>query len=716
MFKLSTTAQEGIKESLKGGIVHNYVLNDRKASKVLLSNAKISMAETISDTLQTTQLQLSTGAFSQVLFPLISYWKSFPSNQVLIQGESQAVLKEVRIDEEVNGKKVDALTKLVFHDKKISLFAYCTNQTIMIQGVNHREFLAAFLMPVLKKNFSEKKDSINQYNQMVIKALSASSLELDDSVWSSTTPDRLKMKIKRSSVPCESCGKEYANVSRLKVHLNNAHSDKTRAKPRVPVKSSRKLVSVVPMQPGSQAPSFPVLTYDADSELLLDEGDDSDVDILENDQTPVGNTSGQSTLDAPAQGLEVQEVGTTADILGPPSKGMEAKEGMEEQEVHPKPADPPLARPEDSSETSIEVVETSSAQAEETTPVVIEANITVQDHPQIQTVSEDFQCAVCQKCFETQGEVMKHFEDHGNGETIITLMKEIHILKSNWERKFDAQQLQVSSLQHNLHVLQVKASRASRPDPSQSSRPDPPSASRPAKSPASRPTAASPSTSSSPAPASPPASTRAPSTQPARRQPPAQPSSRQAPVFRPAPATKGKRRVLYIRDSIHRTIVGPKLENPTGSLIRCVNAYASVRDERAPANKQHLNVNSVVRRELAKNTGEDTLVLGAPSVDITNQDTSEGIMDEHMTETIASSMAMLEAAEYALKTNKVKQVIILEHLPRYDVDNKDKDKAELARMANAQLHKARNASEYEENILVGRHTGLECEGVTRRLD
>ena len=160
-------------------------------------------------------------------------------------------------------------------------------------------------------------------------------------------------------------------------------------------------------------------------------------------------------------------------------------------------------------------------------------------------------------------------------------------------------------------------------------------------------------------------------------------------------------------------MVGPKLENPTGSLMRSVNAYASVRDERAPVNKQHLNVNSVVRRELAKSTGEDTLVLGAPSVDITNQDTSEGIMDDHVTETIASSMAMVEAGEYALKTGKVKQVILLEHLPRYDVETKDSDKAELAKLANRELHKFRNASEHAKNILVGRHTGLECEGRTR---
>ena len=61
----------------------------------------------------------------------------------------------------------------------------------------------------------------------------------------------------------------------------------------------------------------------------------------------------------------------------------------------------------------------------------------------------------------------------------------------------------------------------------------------------------------------------------------------------------------------------------------------------------------------------------------------------------------------------LKQVILLQHIPRYDVDTKDKDKAELARLANKELHKARNASEFAENILVGRHKGLECEGRTR---
>jgi hypothetical protein len=201
--------------------------------------------------------------------------------------------------------------------------------------------------------------------------------------------------------------------------------------------------------------------------------------------------------------------------------------------------------------------------------------------------------------------------------------------------------------------------------------------------------------------------------QPAHNTDELNPSRRQVPAFRPALAPKGKRKILYIRDSIHRMVVGPKLENPTGSMIRSANAYASVRDERAPANKQHLNVSEVVRQELAKSQGEDALVLGAPSVDITNQDTSRGITDMNRTETIASSLAMVEAGEYAIKTGKAKQAILLQHIPRYDVEQKDKDKAELAKMANKEMLKARDASEFAEHMFVGKHTGLECEGATR---
>ncbi len=162
-----------------------------------------------------------------------------------------------------------------------------------------------------------------------------------------------------------------------------------------------------------------------------------------------------------------------------------------------------------------------------------------------------------------------------------------------------------------------------------------------------------------------------------------------------------KVKVLMLADSISRTVVYPKLENPTGTLIRQKNTYLSQFDQRA--NKPSENVNNVIRREL-RSAEYHTVILGAPSVDITNQDVSEGMMDENVTETIASSLSMVEAVEYAIKSGKTKQVILLEHVPRYD-DTGIRPK--LAQLANKELVKARDNSEMAQHIMVGQHSGLE---------
>ena len=76
-------------------------------------------------------------------------------------------------------------------------------------------------------------------------------------------------------------------------------------------------------------------------------------------------------------------------------------------------------------------------------------------------------------------------------------------------------------------------------------------------------------------------------------------------------------------------------------------------------------------------------------------------MDENVT----------EVAEYTFKSGKAKQVILLEHLPRYDTDSMIRP--ELARLAN-ELIKARDNSEFANHILVDQHSGLECIILTSR--
>jgi len=222
-----------------------------------------------------------------------------------------------------------------------------------------------------------------------------------------------------------------------------------------------------------------------------------------------------------------------------------------------------------------------------------------------------------------------------------------------------------------------------------------------------------------PGPSSAPQAAPLPPTQPAtptyaqraRRAPASEEEHAPAP-FRPAPQPQGRVRHLLLADSITRALVYPKLEAPSGSMIKQVNTYSAHYDERAL--KANRNVNLLLTEELAK-SDYHTVLIGAPSVDITNQDVSEGILDENVAETVASSLGMLEAAEYAIKSGRVPKVVLLQHAPRYDTEKYDPFGArpQLAELANTHLQKARDASEFAEHILVGEHTGLECEGSTR---
>ena len=64
---------------------------------------------------------------------------------------------------------------------------------------------------------------------------------------------------------------------------------------------------------------------------------------------------------------------------------------------------------------------------------------------------------------------------------------------------------------------------------------------------------------------------------------------------------------------------------------------------------------------------------------------------------------------------RAKQVILLQHIPRFDIEENDPMgvRPELARLANMELERARDASSQAQHIMVGQHAGLECEGKTR---
>ena len=140
--QVSVDGQVGIKSMLENGLVHDYVLNDDKAKKIMVSNAALPPLSAPDQTPQTSKLQLSTGSFSQVVQPLFNYWSTFntDTSQKLVEGETDVTLKEVLLDTEQTNRKVDFLAKFEFQGQNFSLFAYFTNQSRMVQGVPHPHF------------------------------------------------------------------------------------------------------------------------------------------------------------------------------------------------------------------------------------------------------------------------------------------------------------------------------------------------------------------------------------------------------------------------------------------------------------------------------------------------------------------------------------------------------------------------------------------------
>lgn len=131
------------------------------------------------------------------------------------------------------------------------------------------------------------------------------------------------------------------------------------------------------------------------------------------------------------------------------------------------------------------------------------------------------------------------------------------------------------------------------------------------------------------------------------------------------------------------------------------------------------NITDVVNYTM-KNPGVeefDVLVLAAPTVDITNLDTSKLTPTDDTAafqqSVITSTQNMFSLAEVSLEQNKsLRKVVIMEHLPRFD--NLDVDptslKPNLVKLANATLSQLWLNSPIKHKISIGYHS-LNSSGV-----
>ena len=154
------------------------------------------------------------------------------------------------------------------------------------------------------------------------------------------------------------------------------------------------------------------------------------------------------------------------------------------------------------------------------------------------------------------------------------------------------------------------------------------------------------------------------------------------------------------------------MEKETKTRIKTRKAYSSARDNTARWPKK--NVSDVAPEALVNTFEEDEfthLVLAAPTVDITNLDTSK-ITTSDNTEVykqmvVESCQNMFKVAENAISRHpKLKKVVIMEHAPRHDVAQVDptKLKPKLAKYANSVLTEMLLSSDAKDLIMIGKHS------------
>ena len=158
------------------------------------------------------------------------------------------------------------------------------------------------------------------------------------------------------------------------------------------------------------------------------------------------------------------------------------------------------------------------------------------------------------------------------------------------------------------------------------------------------------------------------------------------------------------------------LEHFSKCRVKTARAYSSAYDDQS--RWPDYNFTDVVKYHL-DNPGRvqfDVLVTSAPTVDITNLNTSQLSTNENteyfQQKVVVSSQNMFSLAKQSLEQNpSLRKVILMEHPPRFDAKEIDPTslKSKLARLANATLSQLWLNSHLKDKIIIGRHS-LESTG------
>jgi hypothetical protein len=512
--------ESAIFNTVKTGIIHPYIMNNDTAKTTIVKNARKDPVDIFNVTKSTTKIHLSSGAYKEIIFPLLDHW-----TQVLQDGlqhrlvstpEHNVTLVSVRSDTDESSNTIDALAHFKFDSENIQVHMYHTNQSMMIQGPSHVSFGSNFLLPVLKDMVSQATEEIKEFNCHIIRTLRQGQ---DDTVWRSATPDRfntLKL-VRHPTALCKVCHTDCTTKTQLKNHMDTSHGTSLdlQAKPMPEILST--LAILHPMAPVPTQGQVQRQIILAEGESLL-EGDFTE-DAVTLEEVPLEPPpSTHSSTPAPAVRRRSEALNRSTSKLLQSSQAAEAS--LSEVSISVPTPDVPILL-----STSTKTVSTLMVPSSVTTSVVpatvqfpcrqcsytgrshqdlrghtytihrgtgevtgftLTQNIVltksqiipdeafseelnaidISDEKDDTTDSADiieieaeelpYQCAVCSKTFKDLNNVNEHFETHGRSETAISILQKICSLETMWKRKFDEQTLQVASLQHRVYFLQSR--------------------------------------------------------------------------------------------------------------------------------------------------------------------------------------------------------------------------------------------------------------------
>ena len=204
------------------------------------------------------------------------------------------------------------------------------------------------------------------------------------------------------------------------------------------------------------------------------------------------------------------------------------------------------------------------------------------------------------------------------------------------------------------------------------------------------------------------------------------PSSRAPPRSTSGPQSRKrskylkKLKVLYIGDSVAHNANFSKVEKETNVRIRTMKTYSSVYTAKAKWPKRNMvDVTPAAVIDTREDDEYTHIVLNAPTVDITNLDTSKLTPTDNTEyfkqEVVVSCKNVFSVAHEALKKNhNLVKVIISEHSPRYDQLDVDPIslKPALAKFANTTFNNLWMESPWKSKIIVAAHN-LQCDVKTR---